>query len=50
VQLDEIADIVPVGKVFEPIAANRFVYDDLYGEFTKLYKQQKSMYHRLNRR
>ena len=42
-------DLVKVDTVFRPDPSSRAVYDRLYDEFTKLYKSQKDMFHRLNR-
>ena len=42
-------DLVKVDAVFRPDPSSRGVYDRLYDEFTKLYKSQKDMFHRLNR-
>jgi xylulokinase len=47
---DEVAGVVGVERVFRPEAANRDVYDELYSEFPKLYKAQRSMFARLNGR
>ena len=50
VRRDEIRHLVPVEKVFTPDAANRERYDRLFAEFPGLYKAQKKMFRRLNRR
>lgn len=47
---DELRDLIPLDGVFEPTAANRAVYDRLFAEFPGLYKTQKGMFARLNRR
>jgi xylulokinase len=41
---------VEVDRVFRPDPANREIYDRLYAEFPGLYKAQKGMFKRLNRR
>lgn len=46
---DELRDLIPLDGVFEPIAANRAVYDRLFAEFPGLYKTQKGMFARLAR-
>ncbi|MFZ6005046.1 MAG: xylulokinase [Actinomycetota bacterium] len=43
-------DHVPVDKTFVPDPATRADYERLYAEFPKLYKAQKDMFRRLNRR
>ncbi|MGA7192276.1 MAG: FGGY-family carbohydrate kinase [Anaerolineales bacterium] len=46
---DDIHKTVAVNHVFEPNPANRAIYDELFAEFLNLYKNNKSMYARLNR-
>jgi xylulokinase len=46
---DDIHKNVAVNHVFEPNPANRAIYDELFAEFLNLYKNNKSMYARLNR-
>jgi xylulokinase len=46
--LAEVADTVPVERTFRPDPANRARYDRLFAEFPKLYRAQRSMFHRLN--
>jgi xylulokinase len=50
VRRDEIHDLVPVEKTFRPDPSNRDRYDRLFAEFPGLYKAQKKMFRRLNRR
>ncbi len=50
VAVDEVRDLVRVDATFTPDPANRELYDRLYDEVPKLYKAQKSMFSRLNRR
>jgi xylulokinase len=45
---DEIRDLVPVDRVFEPDPSTREAYDRLYAEFPGLYKAQRRMFARLN--
>jgi xylulokinase len=44
------ASLAVTGDVFRPDPANRECYDRLYAEFPRLYKSQKRMFARLNRR
>ncbi|MEB3034425.1 xylulokinase [[Mycobacterium] nativiensis] len=46
---DELRDLIPLDGVFEPVAANREVYNRLFAEFPGLYKAQKGMFARLSR-
>ena len=46
---NEVNALVGVEGVFEPRTEHRGVYDQLYAEFPKLYKAQRSMFARLNR-
>ncbi|NOZ87893.1 MAG: xylulose kinase [Deltaproteobacteria bacterium] len=46
---DESARMVPMDRMFEPMPANRQVYDDLFGVYLGLYKANKGLYARLNR-
>jgi xylulokinase len=45
---DEVRDLVPVDRVFQPDPATRDAYDRLYAEFPGLYKAQRKMFSRLN--
>jgi xylulokinase len=49
VSRDEIRDLVPVDRTFEPDPGCRAVYDRQSKELPRLYKAQKGMFHRLNR-
>lgn len=46
----QVASLVGVERVFRPDRAQRSAYDRLYAEFPKLYRAQRSMFSRLNRR
>jgi xylulokinase len=46
--LTEAADLVQVAKVFEPVRADRQIYDRQFQEYRKLYGKVKGMYGRLN--
>jgi xylulokinase len=45
---DEVRELVPVDRVFEPDPATQDAYDRLYAEFPGLYKAQRKMFARLN--
>jgi xylulokinase len=47
---DELRSLVRTDGTFKPDPANRAVYDRLFAELPKLYKAQKPMFARLNRR
>jgi xylulokinase len=46
---DDIPDRVPVAKTFTPDPAHRKIYDELFKEFTQIYKNNRKAYARLNR-
>jgi xylulokinase len=46
----QVRDLVEVAATFTPDPANRQVYDRLAGELPGLYKSQRKMFRRLNRR
>ena len=46
----EVDDLVPIEGTCTPDPANRGIYDRLYAELPRLYKTQKPMFRRLNRR
>lgn len=50
VERAEVRDLVPVEATFTPDPATRATYDRLYDEFPRLYRSQKPMFARLNRR
>ena len=50
VQTTEVRGLVKVDRTFTPDPVNRAIYDQLYEELPKLYKAQKAMFTRLNRR
>ena len=50
VRPEQVHGLVEVDRVFHPDAGTRTVYDRLYAEFPGLYKAQKGMFKRLNRR
>jgi xylulokinase len=46
----DVLELVPVDRRFVPEASAQKVYERIYGEFPKLYRSQKPMFTRLNRR
>ncbi|TFG27412.1 xylulose kinase, partial [Candidatus Thorarchaeota archaeon] len=46
---DDIPDLVQYSNIFQPNPENHKMYLQLYYEFLKLYKNNKAMYHRLNK-
>jgi xylulokinase len=44
----DVASLIGVERTFSPNSSTRAVYDQLYGEFPRLYKSQRSMFSRLN--
>lgn len=46
---EAFADQVQIVGVYRPDPANRSIYDELYGEFLALYRQNRKIYARLNR-
>ena len=45
---DDIPNLIQYSKTFEPNPANRDLYDMLFKEFLNVYKNNKTMYKRLN--
>ncbi|HMW60053.1 MAG TPA: FGGY-family carbohydrate kinase [Leptospiraceae bacterium] len=45
---EEISAQIPVSATYRPNSENRAVYDSLFKEFKNIYKQNKSIYGRLN--
>ena len=45
---NEVGTLIGPERTFSPDPATRATYDQLYGEFPKLYKSQRSMFARLN--
>ncbi len=48
IAVDDIPALVKIAAVYDPIAANRAVYDRQYREFMEFYKRTKPIYQRLN--
>ena len=47
--VDDIGRAVAVRSVYQPDPSTRAIYDTAFNEFRALYKQNKSIYARLNR-
>lgn len=48
ISLSDVPDLVEFNHIYTPNPANRALYDHLYGEFVAVYRQMRSVYHRLN--
>jgi xylulokinase len=48
-KVEEIPELVPVARTYEPDPKNRELYDALFREFLNLYKNNKAIFARLNR-
>jgi xylulokinase len=46
---DQVADLVPVANRYTPNPEHRAIYDQLFAEFTNLYRRDKKLCERLNR-
>jgi xylulokinase len=46
---DDIHRHVEIARTFQPDPANRAIYDELFREFLKAYRQNKAMFRRLNK-
>lgn len=49
-RFEEIPGLIRYANTFTPNPEHRRIYDDLYAEFLQLYRQNRSIYARLNRR
>jgi len=47
---DDVPDLVAIARTFEPAPSNRRVYDELFAAFKELYRRNRGLYARLNRR
>jgi xylulokinase len=45
---DDIPGLMEYENIFEPDPSNRSLYDELFGEFVRIYRNNRTMYHRLN--
>ncbi|MDI6742814.1 MAG: FGGY-family carbohydrate kinase [Smithella sp.] len=50
ITFEEIPNRIKYTNVFYPNSANRKIYDELFCEFVNIYRQNKAMYRRLNKR
>jgi len=48
IDFDDIPGLMEYEDTFEPEPANRRIYDELFSEFVKIYRNNRSIYHRLN--
>lgn len=48
-RVEEIPDTVPIAATYTPNPAVRSLYDELFGEFVNIYKNNHAMHRRLNR-
>jgi xylulokinase len=48
IRYDDIPALVPVAQTFAPDGTHQKIYDELFGEFKQLYKNNKLAYRRLN--
>lgn len=44
----EVAEVVEIERIFEPDVNRKKTYDELFGEFLNIYKQNRKMFARLN--
>ncbi len=49
ITFDDIPDLIEYEETFFPDGANRQIYDELYGCFLEIYRNNKGMFQRLNR-
>ena len=47
---DEIPSFIPVARTYAPNQENRRIYDELFAEFLNIYKANKKIYARLNKK
>lgn len=48
IEFNDIPQLVQYSNTFVPDPDNRKIYDELYGEFLRIYKNNRAMYRRLN--
>jgi xylulokinase len=46
---DDIPGFIEYENTFEPNPSNRKLYDELFGEFVRIYRNNRAMFMRLNR-
>jgi len=49
ITFDDVSELIQYSNVFHPNPKNRKIYDELFKEFVRIYKNNKAMYERLNR-
>ena len=49
ITFDQIPSLIQYENTFEPDPANRGIYDELFGEFVRIYRANRSITRRLNR-
>jgi xylulokinase len=49
VTFDEIPGLIEYSNTYQPNPRNRELYDELFGEFLSIYRNNRKMFHRLNR-
>jgi len=49
IAFDDIPELIQYSNTFHPNPENKRVYDELFEEFLRIYKNNKAMYRRLNR-
>ena len=49
ITFDDIPDLIAYEKTFSANDANRGIYDELFGCFLEIYKNNRGMFRRLNR-
>ncbi len=47
-KVDDIPQRVKIAATYHPVAGNRRLYDELFREFTGVYKRNRKMFARLN--
>jgi xylulokinase len=50
ITFDDISERVPIASTYDPNPENRGIYDELFREFVNVYKSNRRMYARLNRK
>jgi len=48
IKFSDVPDLVEIKQAYTPDANNRALYDERFDIFTKIYKQMKGVYQRLN--
>jgi xylulokinase len=48
VQMEALNGKVPIAAIYEPTPEHRTLYDELFGEFTGIFRNNRAMYARLN--